>query len=74
MTTKTMLLLTLLLATSCQEPDSVLLVGLSCDPNAAPAYSIQVCLSEPSNIDDTKTFPAIPSDQPLAFPTCAWTG
>ena len=69
MTTKTMLLLTLLLATSCQEPDSVLLVGLSCDPNAAPAYSIQVCLSEPSNIDDTKTFPAIPSDQPLAFPT-----
>ena len=57
----------LLLAPGCQEPDSVLLANLDCDPNATPSYSIQVMLSEPGPREDTKIFPS--NGQPLHFPT-----
>ena len=57
----------LLLAPGCQEPDSVLLANLDCDPNATPSYSIQVMLSEPGLREDTKIFPS--NGQPLHFPT-----
>ena len=57
----------LLLAPGCQEPDSVLLANLDCDPNTTPSYSIQVMLSEPGPREDTKIFPS--NGQPLHFPT-----
>ena len=57
----------LFLAPGCQEPNSVLLASLDCDPNAAPSYSIQVMLSEPGPREDTKIFTS--NGQPLHFST-----
>jgi cysteine-rich repeat protein len=66
--TKTIILsITLLLLTpGCQEPDSVLLANLNCDPGTTPSYSIQVMLSEPGPRNDTKIFS---SNRPLHFST-----
>ena len=59
----------LLTASGCQEPNSNLLVKLDCDPSASPSSSIQVTLSEPSQLDDIKTFPTKTDGTPLRFPT-----
>ena len=59
----------ILTVSGCQESDSILLVNLNCEPAATPSSSIQVTLSEPAHLDDTKTFPSKTNGTPLQFPT-----